>query len=498
MPDPYISNLQFTHDWNNDDAATGFVTYEPNEARVRADLQMLHDEAKAKINEIIEKVLSDGSGSIATTLAKELPFSYAGAGDVPAMDAANVYAAIVEAYVKAFSAAQATIVDGSVTYAKLADSVKAKIDNGQIVVDDEAPPAATEAYTAGQMWYDVSTHSLYVLESVLGESPYTATWQKVFPPPAQDSDDIATTDGTGSVNEKLDLPTGSTVSDALIKLASLGSGEVLKYVWEMFQNADWFGDYTWGATETESVQDNGSSYLNKTIYWSDSVNKDSATGVVTLASPTSLVLSAYMAQNDYGGKSGTFDKFTALANGVYWSVARENAPVFQKNEGDVIRYSVSRDSRTDTYVLRADATQVGYPLLSIGTISSERSDAYPDPSGWQEGIYYVKKTTEQSAHTAKMAMFQYTGTGAFGPAIPNSVSFDFAPSVILLFGGGTERLNDSMWASGLSTTPTEGRGPNADCYGYLDNDGQTFCWYADDAQTQRNESGVTYYGIALG
>jgi hypothetical protein len=496
MPDPYISNLQFTHDWNNDDAATGFVTYEPNEARVRADLQMLHDEAKAKINEIIEKVLSDGSGSIATTLAKELPFSYAGAGDVPAMDAANVYAAIVEAYVTAFSAAQATIVDGSVTYAKLADSVKAKIDNGQIVVDDEAPPAATEAYTAGQMWYDVSTHSLYVLESVLGESPYTATWQKVFPPPAQDSDDIATTDGTGSVNEKLDLPTGSTVSDALIKLASLGSGEVLKYVWEMFQNADWFGEYTWGETKTASVQDTGRSEYDWVIYYSGSVRKDSGSGTVSLVDPVSLTLRAV--HFDYGGKTATFDEFTALANGVYWSVARENAPVFQKNEGDVIRYSVSRDSRTDTYVLRADATQVGYPLLSIGTISSEESTAYPDPSGWQEGIYYVKKTPEQSAHTAKMAMFQYTGTGAFGPAIPNSVSFDFTPSVIFLFGGGTERLNDSMWASGLSTTPSEGRGPNADCYGYLDHDGHTFCWYADDAQTQRSESGVTYYGIALG
>ena len=54
---PYINDLAFTHDWTHDDAATGFVTYEPNEERVRADLQMLHNEAKAKINEIIGKIL---------------------------------------------------------------------------------------------------------------------------------------------------------------------------------------------------------------------------------------------------------------------------------------------------------------------------------------------------------------------------------------------------------------------------------------------------------
>lgn len=497
MPDPYISNLQFTHDWNNDDAATGFVTYEPNEQRVRADLQLLHDEAKDKINEIIAKVLSDGTGDIATTLAKELPFSYAGAGDIPAMDAANVYAAIVEAYVTAFSAVQATIADGSVTYAKLADSVKAKIENGQIVVDEEAPPTVTEAYTAGQMWYDVATHSLYVLESVLGESPYTATWQKVFPPPAQDSDDIATTDGTGSVNEKLDLPTGSTVSDALIKLASLGSGQVLKTVWELFQNIDTTASYTWSATGTAHPNSLGTSKYSKTIYYSTSIDKDSLNGAVALHSPTSLSLSVSMLRNEVPTKSGTFNAFSNLAEDTYWSEATSGAPVFMKSAGDTIGYSVTRSNNIDTYVFSADTTQVGYPLLSIGTISSEDSTAYPD-GGWQEGIYYVKKTAEQSAHTAKMAMFRYTGTGTFGSASPVSVSFDFAPSVIFLFGGGTERLSDSMWASGLSTTPSEGRGPNADCYGYLDHDGQTFCWYADDAQTQRNESGVTYYGIALG
>ena len=45
-----INALQFTKDWNN---PTDFPTLETSEIQVRADMQILHDEAKAKINEMI-------------------------------------------------------------------------------------------------------------------------------------------------------------------------------------------------------------------------------------------------------------------------------------------------------------------------------------------------------------------------------------------------------------------------------------------------------------
>lgn len=45
-----VSNLVFTKDWEN---ATDFPTVETSETQVRKDLQLLHNEAKAKINEII-------------------------------------------------------------------------------------------------------------------------------------------------------------------------------------------------------------------------------------------------------------------------------------------------------------------------------------------------------------------------------------------------------------------------------------------------------------
>lgn len=507
---PYIDDLVFTHDWTHDDAETGFVTYEPNEERVRADIQMLHDEAKAKINEMIEKILADGSGDIDTTLAKQLPFSYAGDAEheIDPMEAADIYNAIVEAYVKAFLASQAVVEDGSITYAKLATAVKAMLDNGQVVVEDEDPPETTETYTAGQMWYDTTTHSLYILESVLGESPYTATWQKVFPPPALDSDDVATTDGTGSVNEKLDLPEGSTVSDALIKLASLGSGEVLKTVWERFQQIE---HYTSGGWQISQEIINTHTYVDVTytLHYSSMIRRDATTGKTVLDTTSSGAVSGTYNGSIRTSDTGIWKTDSAFEAGVpdgYYYTLNSGDVVYLKGESDTVqaqRYSYRQWFEPGTYdhsiYLRSETAQsVTLSLDSVGTISSDNSSAYPD-DGWQDGVYYIKKTAEQSAHTAKMAMFQYTGTGIFGPANPTSVSFDFVPAVIFLFSAGTTRLSDSMWTAGMvNNVYTPGRGPNADCSGGIQNDGVTLLWYADSAAAQRNTEGTTYYGIALG
>lgn len=45
-----VTELTFTKDWNN---PTDFPTVETSELQVRADFQLLHDEAKDKINELI-------------------------------------------------------------------------------------------------------------------------------------------------------------------------------------------------------------------------------------------------------------------------------------------------------------------------------------------------------------------------------------------------------------------------------------------------------------
>ena len=60
-----FKRLQFTRDWTS---ALDFPTYEENEAQVRADLQVLHDETKAFINEKlipgIESLAVPGTGDM--------------------------------------------------------------------------------------------------------------------------------------------------------------------------------------------------------------------------------------------------------------------------------------------------------------------------------------------------------------------------------------------------------------------------------------------------
>lgn len=60
-----FEKLSFTKDWNN---SADFPTYEENEAKVRADLQALHDETKEFINEKlipgIENLAVPGSGDM--------------------------------------------------------------------------------------------------------------------------------------------------------------------------------------------------------------------------------------------------------------------------------------------------------------------------------------------------------------------------------------------------------------------------------------------------
>ena len=59
-----VDPLVFTKDWNN---SSDFPAIEPSEIQARADLQLLHDEAKTKINELIADYNTNISSALTTT-----------------------------------------------------------------------------------------------------------------------------------------------------------------------------------------------------------------------------------------------------------------------------------------------------------------------------------------------------------------------------------------------------------------------------------------------
>ena len=98
------------------------------------------------------------------------------------------------------------------------------------------------------------------------------------------------------------------------------------------------------------------------------------------------------------------------------------------------------------------------------------------------------------------------GTGTYGSSNPNSLTFGFAPKLVIVALSKDKNNNPNvipepyegwsnmfLWIYGMKVTGTS----SADIY--FINDGKNFSWYATNyASNQCNESGSKYTAIAIG
>ena len=102
----------------------------------------------------------------------------------------------------------------------------------------------------------------------------------------------------------------------------------------------------------------------------------------------------------------------------------------------------------------------------------------------------------------KIAVGSYIGTGTYGSANPNSLTFDFAPLLLIISASHSA-------TSGAGTIfvrgQTQNAGMGAQYNGFSLNttvswDENTVIWYTtrDDVERQLNLSGITYHYLALG
>lgn len=134
-----FEKLKFTKSWEN---AADFPTYEPSEAQVRADLQLLHDETRDGLNRLVD-ALND------STAAARLPFQ------APGLAADNLQDALLEVYGAVQSAAAGQIVNGSVTKEKLAAQFLDRTYGGRPWVSMNTPGTAQTPdadFPIGQVW----------------------------------------------------------------------------------------------------------------------------------------------------------------------------------------------------------------------------------------------------------------------------------------------------------------------------------------------------------
>ena len=103
----------------------------------------------------------------------------------------------------------------------------------------------------------------------------------------------------------------------------------------------------------------------------------------------------------------------------------------------------------------------------------------------------------------KIAMGSYTGTGTYGSAKPTSLTFPFAPTVVMIAesGDGTStepvRMNTSFLVN-----PLQGATSTYDKALRVTWSGSSVSWYCDDDVVnphlaQNNRSGYIYYWVAF-
>ena len=180
---------------------------------------------------------------------------------------------------------------------------------------------------------------------------------------------------------------------------------------------------------------------------------------------------------------------------------------------------ISIDASSDNYqyVKGASTIQMGIPAIPSGSwtyLNSTNQNAYP--TGFSGNYYYenIGQPLSNMPKYGKVVFGTYTGTGTVGKDNPNTLSFDFAPKILMIgpINGGVDFSttssdayygNSGIWFEGVNYIYLRAISPSQH-YTYkcfFRAVGNTINWYSDSSEypdTQMNESGTTYAYIAIG
>ncbi len=100
----------------------------------------------------------------------------------------------------------------------------------------------------------------------------------------------------------------------------------------------------------------------------------------------------------------------------------------------------------------------------------------------------------------RSAVGSYTGTGAYGSSNPNSLSFPFAPKLVIIQSAADSKYGPLFIRAGVSTTYCKQDSSGSATTVNWSNGGKTLSWYTTSSQVayQLNSNGHNYNYIALG
>lgn len=340
-------------------------------------------------------------------------------------------------------------------------------------------------------------------------------WKRLVPDEDQTSDELTVTDPVAGL---AGVQTGATLSEVLVAMRnSIGriedaiNGAPGGYVWNK---------YAYEQKETSAVISTGESdisyppsgYFLFTV--ANSVAMNPTTGEITLVNPTEV------------GRHPTAGEYFTCKIWKYWNgdfSYQSVSGVYHWNaDTQIVREQTGYANGKGIYelILRGGTKVIG-SLEFQGIVTSQAQDAYP-ADGWVENVKYVSAPKSQLSSVGKCATGSYVGTGLYGASSPNALEFTFVPKTVEILGYSYEYEGKTRFklayqnsysyplliGERLGTEYAEGTG-FYDGAGYSDSysnpgyakksaDGKTVYWYTNDAGTQFNQSGYTYYYRALG
>lgn len=286
-------------------------------------------------------------------------------------------------------------------------------------------------------------------------------------------------------------------------------GKYNKYWWKRRTDSIYYVP-SLGTKYSDPIMRETVSSTTHTFSYSDSVDI-SSNGVITLHNPSTVVVSytSYTAATILQGKyvTGWYDNSTASYN--YTTVKYiDSSATFSRDTSDGYRVTCSS--------MALVTATIAHSYGDWTYVQATTRNYYPD-TGTQAGYEYsyLGKPLENSILPVHIATGSYTGTGTYGSANPCSLTFDFAPKMLIItdyyhaattygYGFVFPTVGNSISSQMLTTTYTQNlgfyNGSNSGySYGKKSSDGKTISWYnTNNAIDQKNLSGDTYYYLAIG
>lgn len=249
-----------------------------------------------------------------------------------------------------------------------------------------------------------------------------------------------------------------------------------------------------------------------TISYSKSISINQSTGAVSLVNPTSMPFSAistglkivqtitqqapcYMYANCYSGKFGPYYIPAGATYREYPGNVGGPTTFTQDTDGTNAGYAQVYINETATESIRASTVSSHIVAVPAGETTYEHStdrNAYPDSGTVDDITYnYLGVPFEKFPTVTRIETGRYTGTGTYGSANPNSLTFSHKPLLVVIPETTIIAVNPHSRATALAS--------NSYYSVVCTWDSNIFKWYttSNNTNAQANYSGYTYHYFAI-